>query len=216
MMKVNWIIEQYLWEEYEQKLADTIKNSGHNCRIVDDTDWKFDFDKDIKSKYFEKDCVIFYGSLQRGRQMWRETNFIPGIFLTIDNYEVFKYYGYYGDKLVNSNYIMMGLNDIKRNKQRIFETLYSKHWTHLNNEKIFIRPSNGYKTFTGQLLPWQNFDKEFDVLCSSYGGIDMEQIVLVAPEQKVREEHRFIIIDKFGSNTIIDGNKYMVDGEVFY
>jgi len=214
-MKINWIIEQYLWEEYEQKLADTIKNSGHNCRIVDDTDWKFNFDKDIKSKYSEKDCVLFYGSLQRGRQMWRETNFIPGIFLTIDNYECFKYYGFYGDKLVNSNYIMMGLNDVKRNKERLFQSLYSAHWTHLTNSKIFIRPSNGYKSFTGQLLPWKNFDEEFDILCKSYGGIDMDQIVLIAPEQKVREEHRFIIISENDKNRIVDGNKYMVDGEVF-
>lgn len=230
-MKVNWIIEKHMFEEYEQKLVNTIKNSGHNCLVIDDTDWKFDFNKDIKNKFNEKDCVIFYGSLQLGRKIWNQTNFIPGIFLTIDNYECFKYYGYYGDQLVNSNYMMMGMNDILRNKQKIFEILHSKNWTHLTNEKIFIRPSNGFKTFTGQLLPWEIvtkkedshfiyydvkkiFEKEFDILSKSYGNVDIDQLVLVAPEQKVREETRFVIVVNNNENEVIDGNIYMIDGEL--
>jgi hypothetical protein len=43
--------------------------------------------KHIKQKFTEKDCVIFYGSLQRGRQIYKETNFIPGVFYTTENYE---------------------------------------------------------------------------------------------------------------------------------
>jgi hypothetical protein len=213
-MKVNWIIEKYMFEEYEQQLVDTIKNSGHNALVVDDTHWKFDFDRDIKSKFTEDQCVLFYGSLQRGRQLWCDTNFVPGVFLTIDNYECFKYYGYYGDELVNSHYTLLGLNDVFRNKEKLFEILHEAHWTHLTNSKIFIRPSNGYKTFTGQLLSWKNFDEEFSVFCKSYGGLDMNQLVLIAPEQRVREENRFIIINENGKNRIVDGNKYMVDREV--
>lgn len=204
-MKVNWIVEKYMFSEYEKQLVDTIKNSGNNCLLVDDTDWNFDFNRDIKNKFKEDDCVIFYGSLQRGRQLWRDTNFIPGIFLTIDNYECYKYYGYYGDKLVNSDYMFFGLNDLKRRETttKIFD------WFITN--KIFIRPSNGYKTFTGQLLPKIDWDTEFDILCKSYGGLDMDQLVLVSSQQFIREENRFIVINENGINRIIDGNKYMID-----
>ena len=199
-MKVNWIVEKYMFEDYQDVLVDIISRQ-HNCLLVDDTSIDFDFEKDIKSQFSEDDCVIFYGSLQRGRQIWRDTNFIPGIFLTIDNYEYYKYYGYYGDELVNSNYVLMGLNDVKRNKFGLFNS----------EDYMFIRPSNGYKTFTGQLLPFENFEREFDILCKSYGGVDMNQLVLIAPKQDVREENRFIIINENGENKVVDGTMYMVD-----
>lgn len=205
-MKVNWIIEKYMFEEYEEQLFQIIKNNGHNCLLIDDTDWRFDFDRDIKTKFKSDDCVLFYGSLQRGRQILSDTSFIPGIFLTINNYECFKYYGYYGDSLVNKDYLIFGLNDIKRNKEKIFN--------YFQTSSIFIRPSNGYKTFTGQLLSNDNFDEEFRVLCLSYGGLDLDQLVLVSKYQHIKEENRFIVINKNGKNFIIDGNKYMVEREL--
>ncbi len=205
-MKINWIVEKYMFEEYEEQLVATIKDSGQNCLLIDDTHFKYDFNKDIKNKFTENDCVIFYGSLQRGSQIWRETNFIPGIFLTRDNYECFKYYSYYGDKMVNSEYMLLGLNDVARVSKMFFEKF--------GGDEMFIRPSNGFKTFTGQLLPKENFETEFDILCRSYGGLDMDQLVLIAPKKNVREENRFVVISEESGNRIIDGMKYMVDGEV--
>jgi len=78
---------------------------------------------------------------------------------------------------------------------------------------MFIRPSNGYKTFTGQLLPKENFEYEFDIFIKTQ-FVDMDQLVLIAPEQKVREENRFIVINEDGVNRIVDGMKYMIDREV--
>lgn len=205
MKNITWIVEKYMFSEYEDRLVESIKNSGANCFLFDDTHYSFDFDKSIKDK-FKDDIVIFYGSLQRGRQILSLTNHVPGIFLTIDNYECYKYYGYYGDHMVNSDYLFMGLNDVKRNKEKIFDLF--------NTESIFIRPSNGYKTFTGQLLPKENFDFELIVLCKSYGGVDLDQLVLVAPCQKIVEENRYIVINKNGVNQIIDGNTYMINGEL--
>ena len=56
-------------------------------------------------------------------------------------------------ELVNSNYVLLGLNDLKRNKEKFFEMFY-RHCS--PEDEMFIRPSNGYKTFTGQLLPRNN------------------------------------------------------------
>jgi len=204
-MKVNWIFEKYLFEEYENQLVSTIKNSGQNCYLLDDSYWDFDFDRSVKEKYKEEDCVIFYGSLNLGQRLWRETNFIPGIFLTIENYECYKYYSYYGDKLVNSEYMLLGINDVKRMNKMFFDKFGS--------DEMFIRPSNGYKTFTGQLLSKKNFEYEFDIFMKTY-FIEDNQLVLIAPKQNVREENRFIIINENGINRIVDGNKYMIDREV--
>jgi hypothetical protein len=201
-MKTTWLVEKYLFEDYEQKLHDIIIQSGSDCIIIDDTDIDFDFDKKIKNRFTDEDCVIFYGSLQLGRKIYSRTNLIPGIFLTIENYECHKYYGFYGDKLLNSDYLMMGLNDVKRNKEKIFN--------YFNTDSIFIRPSNGYKTFTGQCLGKENFERELDVLCKSYGGVDLNQLIVLARKQEVCEESRYIVID----GKVIDGSVYMINNEL--
>lgn len=205
-MKVRWLIEKYLFEEYENQLKQLIIDSGNLCTIVDDTDIFFDFDKRIKNKYTQNECIIFYGSLQLGRQIWEKTNLIPGVFLTIDNYECFKYYGYYGDELVNSNYIMMGLNDLNRRKNEIFK--------YFNSDKVFIRPSNGYKSFSGQTLSFDNWDKELHLLFSSYGGLDLNQLILLSEFKEIEEENRFVVINNEKGNEIIGGCTYSRNGEL--
>jgi len=199
-MKTTWLVEKFLFEDYEDELVKTIRGLDSTCHIIDDTDINFDFDKKIKNRFTDKDCVIFYGSLQLGRKIYSRTNFIPGIFLTIENYECYKYYGFYGDKLLNSDYLMMGMNDVKRNKEKIFN--------YFSTDDVFIRPSNGYKTFTGQCLNKEQFEYELDTLCKSYGGVDMDQLVIIAKKQDVHQESRFIIVD----GKLIDGSIYMTDG----
>ena len=78
-MKVNWIFEKNMFEEYEQQLVDAIKNSGHKCNLLDRDFINFNLDK-FKNRYKDDDCVIFYGSLNFGQRLWRDTNFIPGVF----------------------------------------------------------------------------------------------------------------------------------------
>lgn len=72
-----------------------------NCYFFDDTKYDFDFIEKIKGKYTDKDAVIFYGSLNNGQRMMRQTNLNPGVFLSVENYECYKYYGYFGDELMH-------------------------------------------------------------------------------------------------------------------
>lgn len=194
--KINWIIEKYLFEEYEENLVQTIKDSGMNIILFDNMP-RFDNIQDyIKNKFTEKDIVIMHGSLQMGKRMLR-TPAYPGVFLELDNYECFNYYGHYGNNLLNSEYVMMGLNDVLRNKNKIFDIF--------NTNSLFIRPSNGYKSFTGQTIKKENFDTDFNILIKSYGGLDMNTLVLLAPTQEIEEEWRFIIIN----GKVISGSLYM-------
>lgn len=201
METVNWVIEKYLFDEYEDRLATAIKNSGAKVYFYDDL-CGMTFKEYITSKFTEKDIVVYHGSLQHGRQL-THLPIYPGVFMTIDNYECYKYYGYYGDNLLNSKYMMMGLNDVLRNKDKIRSTLLSNNL--FIPESVFIRPSNGYKTFAGQLLPFDNFEREFNVLLQSYGGIEPETLVLLSNTQDISEEYRFIVID----GKVISGSLYM-------
>jgi len=200
-MKPVWIVEKHMFPEYENELVAAIERSGASCHLFDDTDFiRFNFDRDIKNKYTNKDCVIFYGSLQRGRNMYDKTDFVPGIWLKIENYECYKYYGMFGKSLLNSTYYMMGLNDLKR-----WEPYFQFH---NNEDKIFIRPSNGYKTFPGQIINMNNFDEEYNTLINSYGGLDMDQLILVSPYRKIMKESRFAVI----GGKVVDGCVYMIEG----
>lgn len=197
MKKVNWIIEKYLFDEYEDKVVDAIKNSGNNVVVWDCTESRFDtIEEYIKNKFTTDDIVLIHGSLQMGRAVLR-TPCYPGVFLTLENYECYNYYGYFGDVLLNSEYVMMGLNDVMRNKDNFFETF--------NTDAVFIRPSNGYKSFPGQLLHKDDFDDEFDLLTKSYGGLDMNTLTVISPIKDIKEEYRFIVVD----GKVISGSLYM-------
>lgn len=193
MKKVNWLIEKYVFEHYEDKLATAIKNSGSNVIVYDESEKSLE---DICKRFKEEDIVIIHSSLQDGRKMLR-LPYYPGIFLTLENYECYNYYGYFGDCLLNSNYLMMGINDLLRRKDEVFD--------YFKSESIFIRPSNGFKTFTGQTLPKKDFYTKYDTLMKSYGGIDEGTLVLIAPIQEIEEEYRFIVID----GEVVSGALYM-------
>ena len=194
---VNWIIEKYLFEEYEDKLVQAIKDSGMSVVVYDSSMSRFDNIQDfVKNKFTDQDIIIMHGSLQMGRRMLRTAAY-PGIFLTLENYECFNYYGYFGDHLLNSEYVMMGLNDVLRSKDKIFDIF--------GTDSLFIRPSNGYKSFTGQCLVKENFDTDFDILTKSYGGLDMNTLIVLAPTQEIEEEYRFVVID----GKVISGAQYM-------
>jgi len=189
MKKVKWVIDKYLFEEYEEKLPTSIRNSGMDVMFFDYMK-TIQVDDFFKKHFTDEDIVIFHGSHQHGRRISKLPVY-PGVFLTLENYECYKYYGYFGDHLLNSNYIMMYLEMLK-------EFL-------IHSKNVFIRPSNGYKSFTGQLLPKDNFHESFDILTKSYGGLDMSLLVLLSLEQDIEEEYRFIVVD----GELISGALYM-------
>jgi hypothetical protein len=193
MKKVNWVIEDYIFDDYKSQLIHAIRCSGMNVIIYDDVDKSL---SSILNNFKEDDIVICHTSLQDGHKVIK-TPVYPGNFLTPNNYECFNYYGYFGNNLLNSNYLLMGLNDVMRNKERIFETF--------KTDAVFIRPSNGIKTFTGQLLKKETFETEFDTLVKSYGGVDMGTLILLAPKQSIEDEYRFIVVD----GKVVSGSKYM-------
>lgn len=211
MKKVTWVIEKNIFEEYDQQLAQTIKDSGANVVFFDDANIKgISLSEFMKANFTDEDVIIFHGSLQLGRQM-SHLPYYPGVTMTIDNYECYKYYGHYGESLLNSEYLMMGLNDVVRNKRLIKSILpnYGFADPHIPR-KLFIRPSNGYKSFAGQVISFDNLEEEINTLKQSYGGIDPETLVLVSCVQKITEEYRFTVID----GKVVSGSVYMDESNI--
>lgn len=195
MKKVKWVIDKNMFEDYEDRLVEAINKSGANVFFYDDLK-DITIQRFMDMRFTDEDVVIFHGSLQHGRRVLK-TKYYPGIYLTLENYECYRYYGYFGEYLLNSNYLMMGLNDVLRNKPRIFGRF--------GTETIFIRPSDGYKSFPGQTLSYDNFDDEFNTLLKSYGGLDTYKLAVVSPGVEINEEYRFIVVD----GKVVSGSLYM-------
>lgn len=189
---VNWVIDKYLFDEYEDKLSTAIKNSGSNVYYYDDLCGKT-FKEWIVDKFTEDDIVVFHGSLQHGRQL-SHLPIYPGTFMTIDNYECYNYYAYYSDHLLNGDYLMFGFNDLGRNKKKLFN--------YFDTNSVFIRPSNGYKTFAGQVINDSNFETELKNI-KQYIGED-NPLVVVSKCCKIYEEYRFVIVQ----GEVVSGAKY--------
>lgn len=207
-MNIKWLIEKHIFS-YENDIISAVNRSGSECIVFDDTDIiKFDFDRDIKNRFSNKDVVIFHGSFQRGIQILRYTDLTPGVFLTLDNYECYKYYPYYGKNMINHDYLFTSLKSLTINsiKNRLFNII--------KTDKIFIRPSNVYKTFTGQILSKDNWDYDIDILIKSYGGLEIDQLVMISSYKDIKEENRAIICNIGGINEVIDCNTYSIDGSL--
>lgn len=194
-MKIYWFIEKYVFSEYEDKLSKQIENLGMNSYLYDGDDEPKDLIK--KHKLSEKDIVIFHSSIQDGLKVSRLPVY-PGVWFTKDNYHSYKWLGMYGNDLLNSKYLMIGLNDVVRQKNILsgFGTKY-----------LFIRPSDGMKTFPGQLINLDDLENEINTLTQCYGGIDMSTLVFISgnKDYEMENEYRFVIID----GEVISGAEYM-------
>ena len=158
----------------------------HECRIdSEDTD------------------VIFMGSLNCAKHVIRNTKW--RVWCDFDKFKCSHYYTYLGEHLINKNYLMMPLGEVERQKNNIYNYLNP----HGNTDNyFFIRPDNGYKSFTGNLVNYTTISSELGsfVNCDS----DYEQLVVISSPKNIKQEWRFFVID----GKVITGSLYHVDGKL--
>ena len=143
--------------------------------------------------------MIFHGSLQFARLIQRKsTNWYPGVYCNLPQFECVYYFPRFGELLLNSNYIMLPFGELKRRKDWLFDTIGE-------NGNFFLRPSSGFKTFTGQVVNHSNIDS-IGVRC------DPEEIVIASKPIEIVREWRTIVN---GLETkIITGSQYKVNNEI--
>jgi len=130
------------------------------------------------------DLVIFYGSLNLARQLTQEKHNNLVIYSTVENYQCTKYYAYLAEFMLNKDYVMMPFSELKRQKEWLFK--------HMGlNGQIFVRPSSGEKTFTGQLVNENSFDKDYDLL--GFYNVVPHEIVIISTPKEIIKEWRFVV-----------------------
>jgi hypothetical protein len=193
-MQVNWLLEKDTFDEGLEPLKNAIKKQGHNYIEVG----YVPFESGTYDQFEDEDCVICYGSLNLMRHLRRIKKWVPGPIMDLPNLECTKYYTYFGKYLINSDYTMMPLNEMLR---RRFELL--KQF----DGQFFVRPSTGFKSFTGQVVNGDKWDEDVEWI-KEWGS--QSEIVVVSSAKNVSTELRFVVAD----HKIIAGSQYKLNGEL--
>ncbi len=193
-MCVKWIVEKDVWHPREESdLVQAFEELKIPYKLVS-------MDKIISSpyRYFAPEAnVIFYGSLDMAGFI-RKTEWNPGLYCTLENYNCSRYFPIYGDRLLNSEYIMLPYAELKRRKCQLLEKYSDGLY-----DGFFVRPDSGRKLFTGDVLTKENYDaklKEFEL----YDLIKPHDLVLIADNHKIMREWRFVVVDK----EVVSGSLY--------
>ena len=158
--------------------------------------WNDDFWNGGESKSFSCPSV-FHGSLENAARLSREKN--SGIVSLCDE-ERFSYsyiYKNYAKYLLNQSPVFTTIADVLDNPAILGK---------LNGQKIFARPNNPLKFFSGRTL------KKSSILPSSfdYGFYhsDLKLPIVLCEFKRIEAEWRFVCVDDY----VITGCEYMADG----
>lgn len=189
MKNVKWVIEDFDQDNSFDLLANEVKRQGYACELI-----KYEPFESGNYDIFDKEDapIIFQGSLNLAKQLKRQKSWIPGPWCTEEKYKCSTYYAYWGEHLLNSEYIMMPLKELER---RMF-SLFKEYGD------FFVRPDSGFKTFNGQVVAEHRWIRDLELL--NFYNPSPETLVIVSPLQKITSEWRFIVADK----KVITGSQY--------
>jgi hypothetical protein len=194
----KWLLEKSVIEDEEKSICEAIQAEGFECKVLDFASY---MDDSAFLKLFDQDdCVVCYGSLQFASRIRRAAQWIPGVYCSLDAYECAYYYPRLGQCLLNEHYVMLPFGELERRKDFLFDTF--------DTNEIFIRPSSGFKLFTGKVVTRNSWEKDLKLF--SFYDVDPERIVVAAPGRIVDREWRTVVVE----GKIVAASLYMEKGEI--
>ena len=204
MKKCKWIIENFTDSEDYRDLIQAAKDSGREVFAIDKRNHS-DFDPSFFSL---GDCVIFQGSIQMTRNVRERlpANCFPISYNTWSNFMCSVYYPRLNNYLFNDKHEFIKLKDLQVNKWAYYEK-FGK------DAMIFVRPDGGDKSFTGQLVDLQDFDRFWvGTMC---GHAEPDDIIIVTTPKNFIGEWRFVC-SKYNGGEIIAQSSYNYQGKRTY
>ena len=198
-MKARWIVENFTDSEDYRDLVRAIRDSGRDCFVIGRHN-HFDFDA---SGYTEPECIVVQGSIQmtkniRGRL---PQGCYPVAYNSWDKYLCSAFYPHFQKFLFNDRHEFTTVKKLKEDRFYFYQT-YGKE------ALIFIRPDTGEKSFSGQLLDLQDFDRFWDngIQCTA---LDTDAIIVSTPKTIVGE-WRFVVTNR---KEIVAQSTYQYQGK---
>ena len=198
MKTVKWLIESFERDNSFEELSAEVIRQGMECEVIkyDEAGNKFGSDKVFPGV---NQCVVFQGSINMAMKIQREKPWIPGAFVTWNNYLCQTYYLHYGKWLLNGDYTMMPFVEFLRRKQKLIDKFQGE---------FFMRPNGGTKSFTG--FTWATLSKNMERLIESETA--PEELVLISPIKLIDREWRLICT----KDKVLTGSRYKTAGRPDY
>lgn len=200
-MKTKWLLETTVFEQNaDNKIIELLEQKGAECKLAHGAHeiWGA---KTYLDLFGPRECVVVRGSIEFCGQVARESQWVPGVYMTMKNYDCTNYYPVFGDKLLNEDYIMLPYGELSRRKDWLFETLGEK-------DTLFIRPNRGNKIFKGQLIYREKYERDLRQL--GFYDVEPQELCVVARPQNLISEVRCVVVD----GKVITGSKYIEDGKL--
>jgi hypothetical protein len=197
MKRLKWIIENFTNSTDYVELAEAVIASGRELQLLSR---KNNFEIDY-SRYSDGDLVLFQGSIQTSKNAAQNLpNCRPILFNSEDKLKCSSYCGAFAEFLFNNKYEIVTVGFLKKEKFEFYRR-FGK------DALIFIRPDDGDKKFSGQLLDLQDFDKFWDnnIVCNAKD----DDSVLISTPKTITGEWRFIV----KKDGIISCSTYFYQGQ---
>lgn len=198
---MKWLVEEY--DDHVKDLVAEIKKQGHEVDFIR----YYDMIQDPnylgtglprgKGEFADEECVLFYGSIQLAKWLFRNKRWIPTVWYNYDKYKVSHWAAELGQFMLNSDFMILPKGEITRRGLALFE--------HYKAMDIFIRPDNGTKSFGGRVFSYEDWHKDW--LNASHMMEEHELCVLAHPT-RINKEWRFIC----EKDQIISSSLYKIDG----
>ena len=214
MNKVQWVIDNYMLEKHDEgigfpRIDDVVKQLGHQLFLTKYVPFSDIPDFDFNLLDHTKPVVI-YGSIQFAQQIerfeiLRNKGIIPGLYFKKDALRFSHCAAYYGELMMNENFIMLPYGELKR---RIICDMEGRQPPYFSSHEIFIRPDVVTKSFAGRFFDFSSLQDNIYELYR-YQKIDDYELCVIANPCTIIGEYRHIICDK----EIIAQSQYRYDNK---
>ena len=201
--KVNFLVQYLSDDENYPRLMQAIKNQGHvavGCDYIP-------FESGEYNQFGPAECVTFFGSLGFARQLQRTKPWVPGPFCNFSNFKCSTYRAYWSKYLWNNRVIFLPYAEFKYRIIDVLNYFGIDYYNYNNPWSLFIRPDDGFKTFTGQVIDSKSYSSDFRYLDSR---CKPDTLICVSPTKTPLMEWRVFCKDR----EIICGSQYRIKGRL--
>ena len=193
-MRTRWILDDYLLSRSvpvgAPPFPDALVSAG--CTVT-----AHSFDPRTRSispapaEYDADAPAVVYGSFPFVRHVLSLApgRLRPGAFMRLEEHSFHRFAAHHGDLLLNGDFHMLPFGELRRRAPPA--------------DPVFLRPDRVTKSFTGFVI--DPADYAFEISClERNGGIQPEELVIVAPAREIETECRFVIAD----GAVVAGSTY--------
>ncbi len=203
-MKPIWVIEKQVFDDgNSERIAELAKATGHEVIWTD-----MDYRNNKKISSIPDDaCVVSYGSMNMVSWLLSSKSWMPNCWFNGQTLNCTNYYSFWGAYILQREYAFYTWAELKRLYVDVYNRFSDSNNRFLTDAKIFLRPCNHIKTFTGAVVPYEKFEHWYNQNNKAYSP-QPEMLVVVAKPQPIIAEWRFVIVD----NEVITYSIYAQNG----